>query len=53
MSAQPKAGMDVDAFLAWAQHQPGRYELVDGEVFAMAPQRMRYVETSPSSSRPG
>ncbi|KQP30186.1 hypothetical protein ASF27_04375 [Methylobacterium sp. Leaf102] len=45
MSAQPKAGMDVDAFLAWAEHQPSRYELVDGEVFAMALQRVRYAET--------
>lgn len=43
MSVQPKAGpsarMNVDAFLVWAEGQPGRYELVDGEVFAMSPQR--------------
>ena len=31
--------MNVDAFLVWAEGQPGRYELVDGEVFAMSPER--------------
>lgn len=45
MSAQPRAGMDVDAFLAWAEHQHGRYELVDGMVFAMSTQRVRHAET--------
>ncbi|TFZ58424.1 Uma2 family endonuclease [Methylorubrum sp. Q1] len=43
MSVQPKTGptarMNVDEFLAWAEGQPGRYELVVGEVFAMSPQR--------------
>ena len=45
MSAQPKAGIDVDACLAWAEQQPGRYELVDGEIFALSPQRVRHAET--------
>ena len=32
--------MTVDQFLAWAMAQPeGRFELVDGEVVAMAPER--------------
>ncbi|WP_244471604.1 Uma2 family endonuclease [Methylobacterium sp. ARG-1] len=31
--------MTVDEFLVWAEGQPGRYELVDGEVFAMSPER--------------
>ena len=31
--------MTVDEFLAWAEGQPGRFELVDGEVFAMSPER--------------
>ena len=31
--------MTVDTFLASAEGQPGRFELVDGEVFAMAPER--------------
>jgi Uma2 family endonuclease len=39
MVALPKQRMDVDTFLAWAEGQPGRFELVDGEVFAMAPER--------------
>jgi Uma2 family endonuclease len=35
--------MTVDEFLAWAAAQPrGRYELVRGEVVAMAPERARH-----------
>lgn len=49
MSVQPQAGpsarMNVDEFLVWAEGQPGRYELVDGEVFAMSPERVRHAET--------
>jgi Uma2 family endonuclease len=45
MSAQPKARMTVAEFLAWAEHQPGRHELVDGEVYAMSPQRARHTRT--------
>lgn len=29
----------VDEFLRWAEDRPGRYELVDGRVVAMAPER--------------
>ena len=32
--------MTVDEFLTWAEENPGRYELVDGEVLGMAPQRL-------------
>ncbi|BAU93750.1 hypothetical protein MPPM_5145 [Methylorubrum populi] len=43
MSVQPKVGptarMTVDEFLTWAEGRPGRHELLDGEVFAMSPQR--------------
>ncbi len=42
MVAQPKPRMTVDEFLVWAEDQPGRYELVDGAVFAMAPERARH-----------
>ncbi|WP_329618800.1 MULTISPECIES: Uma2 family endonuclease [Methylobacterium] len=35
--------MDVDAFLAWSATVPGRHELVDGEVFARAPERARHA----------
>ena len=34
----------ADAFLAWAVEQPrGRYELVGGEVVAMAPERVGHA----------
>jgi Uma2 family endonuclease len=35
--------MTVDEFLLWAERQPKRYELVDGEVFVMAPERARHA----------
>jgi Uma2 family endonuclease len=41
--ALPKQRMKVPEFLAWAEAQPqGRYELVNGEVVAMAPERVRH-----------
>ena len=43
MTAQSKQRMTVQEFLAWAAAQPrGRYELVRGEVVAMAPERARH-----------
>ena len=39
MSALPQKRMNVDEFLAWAEGQPGRYELFRGEVYAMTPER--------------
>jgi Uma2 family endonuclease len=39
----PKPRMKVPEFLAWANEQlDGRYELVDGEIVAMSPERMRH-----------
>jgi Uma2 family endonuclease len=38
--------MTVDEFLAWGEEQPGRYELVAGEVAAMAPEQVRHARTS-------
>lgn len=38
-SGLPK-GLDVDAFLAWAKNRPGRFELHDGDVVAMSPERV-------------
>src|SRR5712692_10128382 len=36
--------MSVAEFLDWAERQPkGRYELVDGQVIAMSPERNRHV----------
>jgi Uma2 family endonuclease len=43
MTAQPKAKMTVDEFLAWVEGRPGRYELVAGEVVAMSPERARHA----------
>ena len=33
----------VDEFLRWAEGRPGRYELVAGEVVAMAPERAQHA----------
>jgi Uma2 family endonuclease len=39
----PKVRMKVGEFLAWSEAQPrGRYELVDGEIVAMSPERARH-----------
>ncbi|TGE02372.1 Uma2 family endonuclease [Methylobacterium nonmethylotrophicum] len=44
MTTLPQVRMSVDEYLAWSEANPGRYELVNGEVFAMAPQRMLHAE---------
>jgi Uma2 family endonuclease len=44
MTALPKARMSVDEYLAWAEKQPGRYELLDGTVFAMSPEGAGHAE---------
>lgn len=54
MTAQPEPAppapkMTVDEFLAWAEGRPGRYELLDGEVFAMSPERVRHAEVKASA----
>ena len=41
--AKPK--MTVDEFLAWAEENPGRYELSEGEVYAMSPERLGHAKT--------
>ncbi len=45
MQQRAKPQMTVDEFLAWAEENPGRYELSEGEVFAMAAQRLWHAET--------
>ena len=45
MSVQPKPYMTVDEFLVWAEGQPGRHELFEGVVYAMAPERSAHAET--------
>jgi Uma2 family endonuclease len=44
MTAVPKSRMTVDEYLAWAVGQPGRYELLDGNVFAMSPESAGHAE---------
>ncbi|MBI1868389.1 MAG: Uma2 family endonuclease [Methylocystis sp.] len=44
MIALPKTRMSVDEYLAWAEAQPGRYELVDGVVYAQAAERAAHAE---------
>jgi Uma2 family endonuclease len=42
----PLPRLSADAFLDWAAAQPsGRYELVAGEVVAMAPERVAHADT--------
>jgi len=36
--------MTVDEYLAWAEHQPGRYELFAGTVYAMTPERAAHAD---------
>jgi Uma2 family endonuclease len=44
MRAVPKTHMTADEYLAWAEGQPGRYELRDGAVFAMSPEGAGHAE---------
>jgi Uma2 family endonuclease len=44
MIAVPKSRMTVDEYLAWAMGQPGRYELLDGNVLAMSPESLGHAE---------
>ena len=45
MSAVAQKLMTVDDFLAWAEGQAGRWELQDGALVAMAPERAAHSET--------
>jgi Uma2 family endonuclease len=44
MTALPKHKMSVDEYLAWAEGQPGRFELYAGVVYAMAPERAEHAK---------
>jgi Uma2 family endonuclease len=44
MTAVPKSRMTVDEYLAWAVGQPGRYELLDGNVFPTPPENVGHAE---------
>jgi Uma2 family endonuclease len=39
MAALTKTRLNVDEYLAWAEDRPGRYELLDGTMYAMAPEQ--------------
>jgi Uma2 family endonuclease len=45
MSVVPKNRMMVDQYLAWAERQPGRFELVDGTVCEMSPETAGHAKT--------
>ncbi len=45
MSVVAKKKMTVDEFLAWAEAQDGRWELLDGEPLAMSPERLAHIDT--------
>jgi Uma2 family endonuclease len=45
MNIQAPERMSVDEFLVWAEGRPGRYELVEGVVHQMSPEKIRHVET--------
>lgn len=44
MVALPKWRMTVDEYLGWALEQPGRFELLDGVVYAMSPESAGHAE---------
>ena len=44
MSAIPKERMNVEEFLAWSESAPGRYELLDGQIFAQAAERAAHAK---------
>src|SRR5438132_2347051 len=44
MTALPQHKMTVDEFLAWAESQPGRFELYGGTVYAMTPERAQHAK---------
>jgi Uma2 family endonuclease len=44
MTALPQTRMTVDEYLAWSKTQPGRYELLEGAVFAMSAEGAGHTE---------
>jgi len=46
MSGLPQKRMTVDEYLTWAEGRPGRYELYNGVVYAMAPERAAHAEVT-------
>jgi len=44
MAVLTKPRMTVDEFLSWAKDEPGRYELLKGEVYVMSPEGVGHSE---------
>jgi Uma2 family endonuclease len=44
VTALPKHKMTVDEYLAWAEGEPGRFELYAGTVYAMGPERAGHAK---------
>ena len=44
MNILTKTPVTVDEYLAWAEGRPGRYELYEGVVYAMTPERAAHAE---------
>jgi len=44
MSVRPKDRMTVEEYLAWSEVQEGRFELIDGVVYAQASERAAHAE---------
>jgi Uma2 family endonuclease len=44
MTVLPRTPMTVDEFLAWAEERPGRYDLLDGVIYAMSPEEAGHAE---------
>ena len=53
MTVLPQIRMTVDEFLAWADRQPGCYELANGIVHAMSPEGAGHAKEICGSGRPG
>ena len=51
LSSELPRDMNVDAFLAWAEGRPGRYELELGRVLAMAPERASHNRAKTAAQR--
>ncbi|MDX2204449.1 MAG: hypothetical protein NW223_16985 [Hyphomicrobiaceae bacterium] len=47
----PPAALTVPEFLAWVKDRPGRFELHDGQVVAMAPERVGHAATRFAAQR--
>lgn len=50
-SAAPDGRMTTDEFLVWAEGRPGRYELIEGQVVAITPERVLHAEVKFAASR--